>query len=166
MKRTLLLMRHAKSAWNNANLTDHERPLNARGRRDAPAIGQYLAQLNLGPSRAFISDARRTMETFEHMWTFMPEIVPDYASDLYLADRTAIQRRCAGLPTSCARALMLGHNPGWSAAVGWLSGVHVELKTACIAVLDSDHDTWADSMQPQRWTLTRVITPTEAHSAL
>ena len=165
-ERQLLLMRHAKSSWNNANMTDHERPLNARGQRDAPAVAQYLFQQQYRPSRALISDAQRTIETFERMWAHIHDACPQYISDLYLGDVAAIRKHCAAVPPSCTQLLVIGHNPGWSHAVGWLSNVHVELKTAYVAVLTAHGDTWEELMIPGAWTLTRVISPAEAHTAL
>ena len=164
MKRQLLLMRHAKSAWNNSQLTDHQRPLNARGQRDAPAVGRYLAHLGLVPTMVIASDAQRTRETFEHMWMHMPNVEPTFDHELYLGDLTAIKRRCSKLPTDCHRALLLGHNPGWSVAVGWLTGAHVELKTADVAVLEGIGEQWTSLMVPNAWRLVRVLSPEDAHA--
>ena len=59
MERRLIVMRHAKSSWKNESLRDHERPLNKRGRRDAPRIGEELASLGWVPQRVISSDATR-----------------------------------------------------------------------------------------------------------
>ena len=63
--KTLLLLRHAKSSWDNSDLADHDRPLNGRGRRDAPRMGQLLAQHDLTPDLIVTSAARRAATTAE-----------------------------------------------------------------------------------------------------
>ncbi|MFG0335704.1 MAG: SixA phosphatase family protein, partial [Maioricimonas sp. JB049] len=61
--KTLLLMRHAKSSWADPSKADHDRPLNARGKRDAPRMGQWLLEQNLVPDRIVSSTARRARKT-------------------------------------------------------------------------------------------------------
>ena len=72
MKRRLIVMRHAKSSWKDPGQTDHERPLNGRGRRSAPLVAARLAELGWAPTRVHSSDAARTVETWrgmeETMW--------------------------------------------------------------------------------------------------
>ena len=66
----LILMRHAKSSWESSALIDHERPLNARGRHDAPVIGHYLWQKGVKPDLIISSDSLRTRQTVEHLGPF------------------------------------------------------------------------------------------------
>ena len=72
MQRRLMLMRHAKSAWTSHVPTDHERPLNERGRRDAARVGKRLAKLGWVPDLVVGSDSRRTEETWERMQKRFP----------------------------------------------------------------------------------------------
>ena len=65
MKRTLLLMRHAKSDWNDSSLPDFDRPLNARGKKTAPVMGQWLIEHDLVPELILSSTAYRARETTE-----------------------------------------------------------------------------------------------------
>src|SRR5438105_4097768 len=65
MSKTLLIMRHAKSSWKEAELDDHERPLNKRGRRAAPAMGQLLRENSLTPDAILSSTALRARQTAE-----------------------------------------------------------------------------------------------------
>ena len=60
-------MRHAKSDWKDSSLTDHQRPLNKRGKRDAPQMAAKLSELGWQPSRVLTSDSQRTMETLDLM---------------------------------------------------------------------------------------------------
>ncbi|MFC7538294.1 SixA phosphatase family protein [Siccirubricoccus deserti] len=60
-----MLLRHAKSSWDDPGLPDHARPLNARGRRAAAAIAQAMQELRLSPDIVLVSSARRTLQTLE-----------------------------------------------------------------------------------------------------
>ena len=92
--RQLLLMRHAKSSWDDPRLSDHARPLNARGRQAAAAMRQAMRELGLAPDVVLVSSARRTLQTLEALepWDDTPLIEPMDA--LYLASRAAIADRC------------------------------------------------------------------------
>ncbi|USQ70926.1 histidine phosphatase family protein [Roseomonas mucosa] len=63
--RRLLLLRHAKSSWDDPALSDHARPLNSRGRKAAAAVAQLFHRLNLAPDLVLVSSARRTLQTLE-----------------------------------------------------------------------------------------------------
>ena len=65
--KTLLLLRHAKSSWKDGDLDDHDRPLNKRGKRDAPRMGQLLRDQDLLPELILTSSARRCRKTAEHV---------------------------------------------------------------------------------------------------
>ena len=67
MHRRLIIMRHAKSSWTSGALSDHERPLNARGIRDAPRVGAALVKRGWLPQLVLSSDSERTRETFAGM---------------------------------------------------------------------------------------------------
>ena len=163
MKRQLLIMRHGKSSWANSQLMDHERALNKRGQRDAPAMGRLRERLELVPDYVILSDSQRTTETFEAMWPAMPKINPIYAPSLYLGNLRNIQTECADLSGSLGRVLVLGHNPGFSLAVTQLSGKPVELKTAYIAVLEVESDSWSALNDLGAWRLLHTLTPAQAH---
>ena len=85
--RQLLLMRHAKSSWDDPRLSDHARPLNARGRQAAAAMRQAMHELGLTPDVVLVSSARRTLQTMEALepWADTPLVEPMDA--LYLATR-------------------------------------------------------------------------------
>jgi phosphohistidine phosphatase len=107
----LLLIRHAKSDWGDAALPDHDRPLNKRGRRDAPRMGRWIAERGLAPAEVLCSDARRTRETLELMlteWPAPPEV--SFHRSLYHAVPDSM---LATLEGAQARTVALvGHNPG------------------------------------------------------
>lgn len=107
----LILMRHAKSDWDNPLDTDHQRPLNPRGRRAAPLMGQWLAAQGYLPDQALVSDATRTRQTWEAVAAELPAAVPaTFLPALYLAGPAKMRRVLA--QTNAATVLMIGHNPG------------------------------------------------------
>ncbi|MBI4183151.1 MAG: histidine phosphatase family protein [Proteobacteria bacterium] len=111
--RTLFLMRHAKSAWDDAPAEDHDRPLDARGERAALVIGRYLRQQGAAPEVALLSTARRVRETFELVVSQLARApTAEWRSDLYLADEEQMLAGLKRLPATAADVLMIGHNPG------------------------------------------------------
>ncbi len=110
--RQLLLMRHAKSSWDDPHLPDHARPLNARGRRAASAMAAAMTGLGLAPDVVLVSSARRTLQTLEALgpWDEQPLIEP--MDLLYLADAERLAGVLAGVAQTARSVLLLGHNPG------------------------------------------------------
>ena len=78
-----MIMRHAKSSWDNSALSDHERPLNARGRKAAPHVGLCLQGLGYQPERVFVSDSMRTSETWFGLSPFMGSPKVSFHQRLY-----------------------------------------------------------------------------------
>ena len=103
MRRRLMIMRHAKSSWRSQVPTDHERPLNTRGRRDAARVGKRLAKLGCVPDHVVGSDSRRTQETWERMQKYFPEARVSFTRALPSAGgdepRPASDAEGAALPT-------------------------------------------------------------------
>ena len=84
--RRLIVMRHAKSSWSSGAQSDHQRPLNDRGRRDAPRVATALVDANWLPDLILSSDAQRTRETYDGMAVSFPgEISVQFLSSFYLA---------------------------------------------------------------------------------
>lgn len=153
-------MRHAKSAWDTDAGDDHERPLNARGRRDAPRVAERLRELGWSPERVISSDALRTRQTWELMEPVLaPPAVPvTFTRELYLAGVSAVRSVLAPLADTVRTAMVLGHNPGWEDVVAWLTGKLEPLGTADAALVRVDADSWADAVQRAgRWQLHDVI---------
>lgn len=110
----LILTRHAKSDWDNPLDTDHQRPLNPRGKRAAPLIGRWLAQKGYLPQEALVSDATRTRETWALLSAEFPDAVPArFEQGLYLAGPDVMQRCLA--TAQAPTVMMIGHNPGIAA---------------------------------------------------
>jgi phosphohistidine phosphatase len=108
----LLLLRHAKSAWDDPALSDHARPLNARGRRAASAMAGAMRGLGLRPELVLVSSSRRTLQTLEGLGTLEgpPRVEP--MDDLYLAPWTRLLQALREVPEEVRSVLLIAHNPG------------------------------------------------------
>ncbi|WP_019012850.1 histidine phosphatase family protein [Elioraea tepidiphila] len=110
--RQLLLLRHAKSSWDDPSLPDHDRPLNARGRADAAAMGSEMRGLGLAPDIVLVSSARRTQETLALIEPFDDSPVIDTLEALYLAPARKLLDLLHAVPETARSVLVIGHNPG------------------------------------------------------
>jgi phosphohistidine phosphatase len=110
--RQLLLLRHAKSSWDDASMPDRDRPLNARGRRAAAIMRQAMRDLGLAPDVVLVSTARRTMDTLEALepWDDTPLVEP--MDSLYLASPIQMIAALHGVAETVRSVLLIGHNPG------------------------------------------------------
>lgn len=111
--RKLTLIRHAKSSWKYANLTDEDRPLNKRGRRDAPMMGQRLAERGVGIERLVSSPALRALRTAAAIGAAVG-VPPDQLRIdplLYSADTEQILEGIRSLNDSLQSVALVGHNP-------------------------------------------------------
>lgn len=160
--RRLILMRHAKSAWEDY-ASDHERPLDPRGRRDAPFIAAHLADLGWQPDLVLLSDSRRTTETWQRMaQRFATEPEQRARRSLYLGGLGAIQAEIQALPEHARTVLALGHNPDWEFAVRFWSGLPTHLTTANAALLELPDRPWHDlAERPSVGRLVTVLRPKE-----
>lgn len=110
--RQLLLLRHAKSSWDDAKLADRDRPLNERGRRAAGTMRRAMRELGLVPDLVLVSTARRTLETLEALepWDDQPLVEP--MDSLYLANLSQLLAALNGVAETVRSVLLIGHNPG------------------------------------------------------
>jgi phosphohistidine phosphatase len=108
----LLLLRHAKSSWDDATLPDRDRPLNKRGYKAAAAIRITMRELGLAPDVVLVSPARRTQETLAALepWDDTPLIEPTEA--LYLASAPHLMAVLRSVNETVRSLLLIGHNPG------------------------------------------------------
>ena len=135
MKR-LLILRHAKSSWSDASLGDWQRPLNDRGRRDAPRVGDVLRERSLVPELIITSDAARAAG-------YPGELIVE--PSLYHAKPDDVIAVLNGLVDQAARSVMIvGHNPGLEDLVEQLTGEYLGLPTATLVQLALPIDRWSD----------------------
>lgn len=141
--KTLFIMRHAKSSWDNPSQEDHERPLNERGRRDAPRMGKWLCATGAAPALIVSSSARRASETAELVLQECAGVETRIVPQLYHATPADWVHVLRSLPDSASRVLCIGHNPGIEEFLRSVSGQVVPMPTAAIARLELAIDSWS-----------------------
>lgn len=109
----IMLLRHAKSSWDNPQLDDFERPLAGRGLTDAPAMGSFLKKTGYKPDIIISSPAQRALETTLAV-SEVNNLEKDsirWDRDLYLSGADAYLSAIAGIPDKAEKAVLVGHNP-------------------------------------------------------
>jgi phosphohistidine phosphatase len=159
--KTLLLLRHAKSSWNDSSLDDHDRPLNERGRRDAPRMGMFVREHRLTPDVIITSDAvraRLTAEAVAEKAGYAGEILMD--PRLYLASPADILHVLRTVPGAKAATVMIvGHNPGLEELLARMTGEPEGMPTAALAQITLPIDQWRDLDDSIRGTLVARYKP-------
>jgi phosphohistidine phosphatase len=144
-ERFLLVMRHAKSSWDNAHAADHERTLNAQGRDAAPKMARWMSAHHWLPERIVCSNATRTMETAELLlstWGVPIEI--DFTRELYLAPAEKYLEVASQFTDDIQRAMLIGHNPGVSILAGKVSEEIDNMPTASLAIFRLTVNRWCE----------------------
>lgn len=157
--KTLLLLRHAKSDWDDSSLRDFDRPLATRGERDAPRIGKALRKRGILPDLIISSPAARAKATIEAV-TRAAKMNLEVRFDevVYGASSPELISLIRGLPDKNSCLLLVGHNPGFEDLVGRLSGSHERMPTAAIACIEFQIDRWED-VNDREGKLLWVLTP-------
>lgn len=143
MVKRLILLRHAKSSWDDPALADRDRALNKRGRKSAKAIGQWLNDIGVTPDVTLCSDAARARETFDRTGIggdvrIMPE--------LYMADPDTMLGALQKAEGACV--MLIGHNPGIAAFAKRLvtqappHGRFDDYPTGAALIVDIPMDDW------------------------
>ena len=160
--KTLVLMRHAKSSWKEAGVPDHDRPLNKRGRRAAPRMGELLAEQGPQPDVLLSSTALRARSTAEQVAETCgsrPEV--KLLEKLYLAAPADYLEAIRQQPASQACVMVVGHNPGLENLLEQLSGVRASLPTAAVAAIELDLAAWSNLDTDTRGRLVSLWRPRE-----
>lgn len=144
--KTLLVMRHAKSDWGSPTSRDHDRPLAPRGLKAARRMGRFISDSGAVPEMIVSSTAvraRTTAELAAKSGKWSSTMVTD--AKLYASEIDRVLEVVAGVDPNIDRLLIAGHEPTWSALVGWLiGGGRIHMPTAAVACLDLAHGGWAD----------------------
>ena len=164
----LILLRHAKSAWDNPSIADFDRPLSSRGRKAAPVVGAYLGRRGLVPGLVVTSSARRAVETLDLVsagWQIKPTVRK--LKSLYLAMPREMLRRLQAVGKEPDCVMLVGHNPGIADLATWLcshgkadarANLARKFPTGAVAVIDFDVDDWAE-VDADSGTLVEFATP-------
>jgi phosphohistidine phosphatase len=155
MAKTVLLLRHAKSAWSDPRLDDHERPLNRRGEQAATAMAAHIARREPRPDLILCSTALRTRQTLAPLVKRLDAPAPPIALEkgLYLASEDVLLARLQAVGDEVATVLLIGHNDGiWhlaEALVGSgpadaLTALREKYPTGTLATLRAPDGPWQD----------------------
>ena len=157
--KTLFVLRHAKSSWEDRELADFDRPLNARGRDAAPFMGEVMKGYEFEPEIILSSPAVRARETAR----LVKESAGLKASikfheRIYEASPQALQQVASSIDDSFASAMMVGHNPGMEGFVRLLTGKVESMTTATLAIIDLDIAGW-EQIDNMTGKLRQIIRP-------
>lgn len=141
----LLLMRHAKSSWDQVGQPDFERTLNERGKKDAPEMGKRIKHHGFMPDLMVVSPAKRTTKTAKAVAEVLqyPEHDIVFDSTIYEAHIDDVMRIIRGLPVDTKKVILIGHNPTFTGLVGYLTNSFIEnMPTAGIALIEFKTPDW------------------------
>ena len=158
----LLILRHAKSSWESAELSDHDRPLNSRGKRDAPRIGRKLLKEGLTPQLIISSSAARARSTAEKVAKtsrYSGEISVE--SSLYRAGSSAYLDTLRHLTSPYDTVLIVGHNPDVEHLVEILTGNVMTIPTCGLAYVKLSIERWLDLKDGKEGELAKMWRPKE-----
>jgi phosphohistidine phosphatase len=160
--KTLLLLRHAKSSWKDESGTDFDRPLNERGKRDAPAVGHVLRERNLRPDLVICSSAKRARKTaVKALEASGYEVELRLLEDLYLASPEAYFKEIAKVSDTLSCVMCVGHNPGLEELVAQLTSRHQALPTAALAHIEVAIEFWREINSHSKGKLVSLWRPAE-----
>ena len=171
----LLLLRHAKSAWDDPGLADFDRPLNPRGRRSAPLMGRHMAEHALLPDRVLCSTSRRTRETFAGLLPFFThELDVQFSRALYDSSPQEYVDLIRTAGESARTLLVIGHNPTMRTLTLGLTGagnpallaeVEAGFPTGGLAVIDFPERNWS-GLRPEGGRIVAFFPPRELESVV
>lgn len=148
----LLICRHAKSSWKDLSLADFDRPLNKRGKRDAPRMGKFLGSHEIHPDLLVSSPAKRARKTALHLAKALhySKNHIEYMDAIYGATPEDLIDCIHSFDEQCDRAIMVGHNSAFTMLANILGNLHIPNVPTCgIVALDFEVDTWQDVKQKE-----------------
>jgi phosphohistidine phosphatase len=160
--KTLLVARHAKSSWADPGMSDHDRPLNERGKEDAPRMGRFLKDQGLVPDLIISSTAKRARKTASKVAKacgYPGEV--ELAGSLYLGHPSDYLQVLQQLDDEYPCVMVVGHNPGLEACVEDLTGEYAKMPTGAVAQVALEIDRWSDLATPPGGRLVSVFRPKE-----
>ena len=144
--KSVIIIRHAKSSWDNMGVEDFDRPLNDRGKEDAPKMAKRLLERNIAIDAFISSSAKRARKTAA---LFLKEFGGDkddiiLVPDLYLADPEAFYNAIAQAPAKAQTIALFAHNPGITDFANELTEVRVDdMPTCAIFAVKADIENWS-----------------------
>lgn len=143
--KTLFLLRHAKSSWEDPDLSDFNRPLNKRGLKAAPKMGAVMRKRKVQPDLILSSPAARAKETtrlISEAAGLTTEV--QYEQGIYEASLGRLLKIVSQIDESMNTALLVGHNPGFEELLAALTGESQRMPTAALACIELNIEKWSD----------------------
>lgn len=143
--KTLYLLRHAKSSWDDATLSDFDRPLSGRGLRAAPFMGGLMLERGLIPAAMISSPAKRARQTAQLAAASLElEIEIEFDDRVYDASAQRLVEIVSEVDDKYASVMLIGHNPGLEGCIRFFTGKVEPMPTAALAVIELSIGSWAD----------------------
>ncbi|WP_456451237.1 SixA phosphatase family protein [Hydrogenimonas sp.] len=152
----LFLLRHAKSSWDDPTLGDFDRPLNKRGKEDAPLMGEHLAKLGIKPDLIVASPARRAKKTAKIVAQKLgyDESAIRWVESIYEASPQSLLYLVCSLPEEAKRVMLVGHNPGFTMLANMLGDIAIDnIPTAGVVGIAFDAKSWDDACRSKGHTI-------------
>ena len=141
----LLLLRHAKSSWKDASLRDFDRPLNKRGLKAAPMVGETIRKRKLRPELVLSSPAERAKETTRLVCDAAGlRTTVRYEAGIYEATAQRLLSIVSEIEDEVSIAMMVGHNPGFEELLEVLTGEPQRLPTAALMLVELGIEKWRE----------------------
>src|SRR5262245_57546722 len=157
--KTLLLLRHAKSSWDDSSLRDFDRPLSSRGENDAPKMGKALRKKGPVPDLILSSPAARAKATIEAAVAAAKlSTTVQFNEAIYGESAEELMKIVRKLPSDRSCVLLFGHNPGFEDLAGRLTGSHERMPTAALACIQFKIDDW-NKVEDEQGELVWMLTP-------
>ena len=145
--KTLYIVRHAKSSWDNPNLDDFDRPLNSRGKKNAPEMGERLKKKGIKPDLIISSSAKRAYTTAVKIAKEIgyPKNDIKRTENFYLAGVNASLRIIHQVDDHVESLMIFGHNPGWTDLSNYLCDFQIDnIPTCGISAITFEIDKWSE----------------------
>ena len=143
--KTLFIIRHSKSSWKNANLSDHERPLNKRGNIDAKLISNYLSSVVRNKDFLHCSSSKSTRETAVYFLEKININKQNYDDQLYHVSSEDLLQAIRAYNNTLSSAMIIAHNPGLTNFVNLLTDLNLwNLPTTGMIVIDFNVSSWEE----------------------
>jgi len=173
--KTIYLLRHAKSSWDDPGVADFDRPISGRGKRACGTLARTIAELHVAPELILCSSAKRTQETLQRIASALPH---DYTvvieRQLYLASARRLLARLQRVPDDIRAVMLIGHNPGLQRLAEMLAGsgekaalarLATKFPTAGLVDLEFPGTNWR-SLEERGTKLVRFWSPGNAEKAI
>jgi phosphohistidine phosphatase len=150
LMKNLLLIRHAKSSWDDPSLNDRDRTLNKRGKKDAPAMGRWLMEKNLSPGLFLSSPAKRALKTAKLIAEELgyPKKKIEVREAIYMQGLDALLELIGELDDGLSRVYLVGHNPVLTDLANRLTGAGIQNVPTCgIVSVEFALPSWRDCVR-------------------